>query len=336
MAELRWNPLINDWVMINSNRQIRPNMSKGYCPFCHGSERVPDNYDVLKYDNDFPALSQNPPEPDNIIVADSKIYSVKPMYGKCEVILFSPDHESSFCEFPISHTKKIVDLWTERFIEISKDSNIKYVFIFENRGELVGVTQLHPHGQIYGYSVIPKKIELEINCFREYYDSHNSCMFCGINSEEIKFNQRIVYENEDFIVYVPFFAEYVYQVYIASKAHKSSITQFNESEKNNFALTLKMVTGMYDSLFNKKFPYMMCMHNAPVNYKDLDKSDKFFHFHVEFYTPLRADNIQQFNASSETGVWAHCNPSAPEDKAEELRESLKRFNEKQEKITWQY
>jgi len=328
MSELRWNPLINDWVMINSSRQSRPVMPEGYCPFCPGSDKIKDSYDILKYDNDYPALSQNPPKPDNI-TGGGKIYKTKPMYGRCEVILFSPEHESSICEFSINHIKKIVDLWAERFTEIAEDKKIKYVFIFENRGELVGVTQPHPHGQIYGYSFMPKKIELEFKCFEKYYkNNNNSCMFCDINRDEIDFHDRIVYENDDFIAYVPFFAEYVYQVYIASKPHKSNITQFSDSEKINFALALKMITGMYDALFDKRFPYMMCMHNAPVNLKKPKSADKFFHFHIEFYTPLRSANIQQFNASSETGVWAHCNPSAPEEKAGELREALKRFQDK--------
>jgi len=326
MAELRWNPLKNDWVMINSNRQSRPVMPVGYCPFCPGPDKnkLPLDYDVLKYDNDFPALSQNPPEP-NKMTGDSKIYLTKPMYGKCEIILFSPEHDSSLCDFSVEHIQKIVNLWIERFTEISKDENIKYIFIFENRGELVGVTQPHPHGQIYGYSVIPKKIELKIDCFKSHYEKNKSCMFCDINIDEIEFKQRIVYENEDFIAYIPFFAEYVYQVFIISKTHKSNITQFKEQEKKNFALALKMITGMYDNLFDKKFPYMMCMHNNPVNFENVDK---YFHFHVEFYTPLRSANVQQFNASSETGVWAHCNPSSPEEKAEELRNALNKFQNK--------
>ena len=327
MSELRFNPLINDWVMINSNRQARPNMPKGYCPFCPGSGKVPDSYDVLKYDNDFPALSQNPPPIDETM-GGSRLYKAEPMYGKCEVILFSPEHESSICEFTTEHIRKIVDLWIERFTDIALDKKIKYIFIFENRGELVGVTQPHPHGQIYGYSVIPKKIELEVDAFKTHFEKTGNCMFCQINKDEKDFGGRIVYENEDFIVYVPYFAEYVYQVYIASKAHKSNIAQFGGSQKNNLALTLKMVTGMYDTLFDKKFPYMMCMHNAPVNSGDINKTEEFFHFHIEFYPPLRADGVQQFNASSETGVWAHCNPSAPEEKAGELREALKRFQEK--------
>ena len=326
MAELRWNPLIGDWVMINSKRQARPVMPKGYCPFCPGSGKVPENYDVLKYDNDFPALSPNPPEPDRQIMGNSKIYKTDLMYGKCEVILFSPEHESSMCDFSADHIRKIVDLWADRFIEIAKDEKIKYIFVFENRGELVGVTQPHPHGQIYGYSFMPKKIELELDCFSRHYEKNHTCMFCDINKDEKEFGQRIVYENEDFIAYVPFFAEYVYQIYIASKTHKFNITEFDGREKDNLALTLKIITGMYDALFEKKFPYMMCMHNAPVN--DHKDTDKYFHFHIEFYTPLRSENVQQFNASSETGVWAHCNPSSPEEKAAELRDALERYKKR--------
>lgn len=159
MAELRYHPLIKDWVMIASNRQGRPQMPKDYCPFCPGSGKVPDHYDVLKYDNDFPALSQNPPKPDDVA---NEFFKTREAYGKCEVILYSPNHTVTLPELPTEHIVKLVDLWCERFREISADERIKYVFIFENRGEAVGVTMPHPHGQIYGYSVVPKKLQLEL------------------------------------------------------------------------------------------------------------------------------------------------------------------------------
>ena len=155
MAELRWHPLIQDWVMINSNRQNRPQMPKDWCPFCPGSGKVPDDYEVLKYDNDFPALSQNPPQPDNVA---NDFFKVRPSYGKCEVILYSPRHHTTLKELSDEHMRKLVDLWAERYADISKDENIKYVFIFENRGSMVGTSMPHPHGQIYGYSIIPKKL----------------------------------------------------------------------------------------------------------------------------------------------------------------------------------
>ncbi len=324
MAELRWNPMIKDWVMIASNRQNRPQMPKDWCPFCPGSGKVPDDYDVFAYDNDFPALTQNPPEPDDVA---TDFYKVKPSHGKCEVILFSPDHHGTLKELSDEHMKKLVDLWCARFKAMSEDKKIKYVFIFENRGDVVGVTMPHPHGQMYGYSVIPKKIELELDAAKEHYEENGECIFCRMNKEEYGAGLRIIHENDDFVAYIPFFADYAYGVYIVSKAHKATIADFNESEKENLGKILRDITGMYDNLFDFNFPYMMCMHNAPVNNDDEKYSalENFYHFHIEMYPPLRAADKQQFQASSETGVWAHCNPTAPEEKAQEMREALKRY-----------
>ena len=324
MAELRWNPMIKDWVMIASNRQNRPQMPKDWCPFCPGSGKVPDHYDVMAYNNDFPALSQNPPEPDDVA---TDFYKVKPSHGKCEVILFSPDHHGTLKELSDGHMKKLVDLWCERFTAMSEDKKIKYVYIFENRGDVVGVTMPHPHGQMYGYSVLPKKIELELDAAKEHYDENGECIFCRMNKEEYNAGLRIIHENDDFVAYIPFFADYAYGVYIVSKTHKSTIVDFNESEKENLGKMLRDVTGMYDNLFDFNFPYMMCMHNAPVNNEDekYNGYENFYHFHIEMYPPLRAADKQQFQASSETGVWAHCNPTAPEEKAAEMREALKRY-----------
>jgi len=320
MAELRWHPFTKDWVMIASNRQNRPQMPKDWCPFCPGSGKVPDDYEVYKYDNDFPALSQSPSEPDDVA---NDFFKVKPSYGKCEVILYSPGHTTTLPELSVDHITKLVDLWCERFDAIREDENIKYVFIFENRGNVVGVTMPHPHGQIYGYSFIPKKIELELDSAKEYHEEKGNCIFCDMLKEEKKFEKRIIFSNEHFTVFLPFFTEYPYGVYIFSNEHKNNISQFTPEERRSLASILRETVGMLDSLFDYNFPYMMCMHNAPVNTEE-DVSD-YYHFHIEFFPPMRSADKQKFNASSETGVWAHCNPTRPEDTAEELREAHKRF-----------
>ena len=318
MAELRWNPLTKDWVMIASHRQNRPQMPKDWCPFCPGSGKVPDKFTVLKYDNDFPALSQTPPSPDDVA---TDLYKVKPSYGKCEVILYSPEHTTTLPELPTGHIRELVDLWEERFLEISKDENIKYVFIFENRGAAVGVTMPHPHGQIYGYSVIPKKIELEIDSFKEHKEETGNCLMCDMLKDEAADGRRIIFENDDFVVFLPFFSEYPYGIYIAAKRHIQNLTDMTDKEKDSLAQTLKEAAGTLDSLFDYAFPYMMCMYQNPVNSGNTD----FHHFHIAFYPPMRSADKIKFNASSETGAWAHCNPTAPEEKAEELREAHKKF-----------
>lgn len=322
MAELRWHPLIKDWIMIASHRQNRPQMPKDWCPFCPGSGKVPDNYDVYKYDNDFPALSQNPPEPDDVA---TDLYKTDECYGKCEVVLYSPEHTVTLPELPVEHIRKLVDLWTERFEELRRDEKIKYIFIFENRGDVVGVTMPHPHGQIYGYPFIPKKLHLELDACREHYDEKKSCLICDMLKDETEDGRRIIFENDDFIVFLPFFCEYPYGIYIASKRHMQNLTQFSEREKNNLAKAIREAAGTLDSLFDMPFPYMMCMHQDPVNSGDVSE---YYHFHIEFFPPMRSKEKQKFNASSETGAWAHCNPTAPEEKAEELRQSYRKFIEK--------
>ncbi|MFA9380504.1 MAG: galactose-1-phosphate uridylyltransferase [Acetanaerobacterium sp.] len=319
MAELRWHPLTHDWVMIASHRQARPQMPGNWCPFCPGSGKVPDEFDVYKYDNDFPALSPTPPEPDDVA---TEFFQAAPSYGKCEVILYSSGHTTTVPELSDAHVRKLVELWCERFRAISADEKIKYCFIFENRGDVVGVTMPHPHGQIYGYPFIPKKIELETGSASAHYDQTGRCLFCDLHNNELKEEKRIIFENEHFTVFLPFFTEYPYGVYIISKKHKQYITEFDEAERTALARTFKQTVGMLDALFGYPFPYMMCMHNAPVNSGDYTRD---YHFHIEFFPPMRSADKQKFNASSETGVWAHCNPTCPEDTAGELREAYKRY-----------
>lgn len=324
MAELRYHPFIKDWVMIASHRQARPQMPKDWCPFCAGSGRVPDDYDVLKYDNDFPALSPEPSEPDDVA---TDFFRTRPAYGKCEVILYSPDHNATLPQLSLPHVYKLVKLWQQRFEALREDPEVKYVYIFENRGKEVGVTMPHPHGQIYAYPFLPKKLALETQAAKEHLTEKGGCLFCRWRDEELADNRRVIFENDHFAVILPFFTEYPYGVYIISKAHKPFITDFGQAESLSLAEAVRDTVGMLDSLFGKPFPYMMCMHNAPVNSED---PSAYYHFHIEFFPPLRSAEQIKYNASSETGAWAHCNPTAPEEKAEELREAYRRFKTEDE------
>ena len=323
MAELRYNPLLNDWVMIASHRQNRPQMPKDWCPFCPGSGKVPEEYTVLKYDNDFPALSQTPPAVDDVA---TEFFKVRPSYGKCEVVLYSPEHTTTLPKLSVDHIEKLVSLWQERFEELSKDENVNYIFMFENKGEPVGVTMPHPHGQIYAYSVVPKRIEEEISNGEKHYSETGQCLICDIMNNEIKESKRVIIENEDFVTILPFFSDYPYGVYIFAKDHVQNVCEFTQRQKTNFAKILKETTGTLDCLFDTSFPYMMCLYQNPVNGED---KSKYTHFHVKFFPPMRSGDKIKFNASSETGAWACCNPTAPEEKAEELRVAYKKFLDKQ-------
>lgn len=318
MAELRWHPLLNDWVMIASHRQARPQMPKDWCPFCPGSGKVPDEFEVFEYDNDFPALSYTPPAPDDVA---TNFFQVAPAYGKCEVILYSSGHTVTVPELSDVHMEKLVNLWCERFSVLSSNPKIKYVFIFENRGDVVGVTMPHPHGQIYAYPFLPRKLALEHENSKQYMIENLKCLFCDMLENEIKEDKRIIFRNEHFTVFLPFYTEYPYGVYIMSNEHKQYITEFTQEQRKTLAVTIRDTAGTLDHLFDYPFPYMMCMHNAPVNSGAVEN----FHFHIEFFPPMRSADKQKFNASSETGAWAHCNPTCPEDAAEELRQAYKKY-----------
>ncbi len=318
-VELRYNPLLDDWTMVASNRRHRPNLPKTDCPFCPGSGKVPDSYDVYAYDNDFPALMPDPPEPDPV---GSSLYQTREAVGKCEVILYSPSHTATLPELSVDHIEKLVDLWTERYIELGRDPRHQYVLIFENRGEECGVTMHHPHGQIYAYSHMPLKIRTELDNCRKHYERQGSCLICDMNREERAFRRRVIAENDHFIAYIPFFTDYPYGVFIVSNSHKTALSDFDRAEKRSLADLLRKVTGAMDNLFNRLFPYMMVLHQRPVNGEHVED---FYHFHIEFYPPLRESDKIKYYASSEMGAWATCNPRSVEECAEELREAYHAF-----------
>jgi UDPglucose--hexose-1-phosphate uridylyltransferase len=291
-------------------------MPEDWCPFCKGSGMVPDDgFAVLRYPNDFPALSVNPPQPDNVA---TELFKVAPPYGRCEVLLYSDEHEKRLWQLSNDHLLKLAEMWRETYQDFASDAAIKYTFIFENRGEAVGVTMPHPHGQVYGYPFVPDKIKREHENVVKYHHEEGTCLFCDMLKAELADGRRIIFENEHFAVYLPFFAPTAYGVYVAPKYHVTSIAGLTDAALGSLVDTISRCTRMYDNLFDdeKIFPYMMGLYNPP---KDADESS--WHFHVKFFSVLRSKTKQQFAASSETCVGAYCNPTSPEEKADELRKA---------------
>ncbi|MDR1438669.1 MAG: galactose-1-phosphate uridylyltransferase [Clostridiales bacterium] len=347
MAELRFNPISREWVMVASHRQARPQMPKDWCPFCPGSGRVPDGgFDVLRYPNDFPALSQAPPAPDDVA---GPLFQVKPAYGRCDVLLYSDRHTATLAAMPDAHARKIARMWRECYVDFAADPKIEYVFLFENRGEPVGVTMPHPHGQAYGYSYIPAKIQAELDGAAAYAaERGGACIYCDLLAEERRDGRRVVFENAFFTAYVPFFSPITYGIHVTARRHVRHIAEMSGEELDALGETVRDCAGMYDALFDAAFPYMMCMYNAPTPGAGGQQGVQqgaggqqggqpsaggqqggggccASHFHIKFYPPMRAADKQQFFASSETGAGAWCNPSCPEEKAGELRAAHARF-----------
>lgn len=211
-----------------------------------------------------------------------------------------------------------MQVWTDRFIELSKLEFVKYVFIFENKGEAIGVTLLHPHGQIYAYPFVPPRIERELEESEKHYVEIKRCLLCDILAEEKNDGRRIVAENKSFAAYIPFFARYPFELHIISKRHLLDLTEFSKMEQIDLAEILKQVLASFDKLFDISFPYMMVLHQKPADGENYD----FYHFHIEFYPPLRTATKLKYLAGSETGAGMFINDTLAEEKAAELRKLI--------------
>lgn len=242
--------------------------------------------------------------------------------GKCEVILYSPEHDKQLYQLSDAHVLKIVELWSERFKELSKDKRVKYIYEFENRGEEVGVTIPHPHGQLYAYSFIPAKIREELNNSKKYFQQNKRNLFADLNAAEKKYKKRIVFENKSFIAYIPYFTDYPFGVFVVNKKLKGNITQFSLVEKKDLAEMLKKLTKGFDKIYDREFPYIMALHQTPVNEKKYSDAEKYFAFHIEFYPPLRAKDKIKWYAGSEMGAGAAANPLDVDECAEILRSKM--------------
>ena len=322
MAELRWNPLLASYTMVAANRQGRPHLPKDYCPFCPGSGKVPDHYEVLLYPNDFPALTTDAETPSEMV---DGVYHNAAAHGKCDVVLYSDDHVKGLAQLPTAITLKLLKLWRDRYVELAKDPKIKYIFPFESRGEEVGVTIHHPHGQIYSYSWVPQKLVLQLDNCKAYYQQYGVPLFTAMNREELKDGRRVICQNDSFVAYLPYFTDYPYGVFIVTKKQRPSLASMSESELNELAEILRKIIGAFDNLFDRPFPYMMCVQQCPVNAPEYEGAEEYFHFHIEFYTPLRSKDKIKWLASSETGAGAAANTMLVEDTAVELRDALERF-----------
>jgi len=314
MMELRYNPLTDEWIIVSAETQKRPDQpSKNQCPICPGGVEFPDPvYDLVAFENRFPSLKKEPPK------VDDKGYGPfrkKESYGVCEVVVYTSEHDSSFPKMPLLQIEKLVEMWVDRTFELSKNDFVKSVFIFENRGKEVGASLPHPHGQIYAFPFIPKRIETKLKAMQTWYIENKKCVICEVLGSEKK--ERIVAETTHFVALVPFYARFPYEVHVYPKRHISNLLEFHDEEKKDFARILKIVTMKYDKLFEQEFPYMMMFFQSPFNTEDF--SD-FFHFHVEFNPPKRDKDKLKWMASVETGTWTFINPVLPEEAAKMLRE----------------
>lgn len=323
MSELRFNPLLGEWTATAKVRQDRTFLPPAdYCPLCptvpggFPTEIPAPDYDIVAFENKFPSLKTYPEAP---AIAGDELYRVEPSYGVCEVVVYSPRHKGTLTTEPVEQIYKLILVWTDRFRELSEITFVKYVFIFENKGEAVGVTLHHPHGQIYAYPFIPPHIKVELDLSLEHFETSGRCLICDVIAAEKAFEGRVIAENESFIAVIPFFARYPYETHIYAKRHLQAFTDFAASEQFDLAEIMKQILTAFDALFQVSFPYIMSIHQRPSDGGDYSYS----HFHIEFYPPMRSREKLKYLAGSEAGAGMYINDTLPEEKAAELRSHVR-------------
>jgi UDPglucose--hexose-1-phosphate uridylyltransferase len=319
VSELRWHPFLAQWVITATHRQERTFLPPAdYCPLCptkpggFPTEVPGGTYDIVVFENKFPSLQKNPPRPS---VDGNALSPVLPAHGICEVVLYSPNHHESLAAMPLARIRNLVQVWKDRYLELGANELVKYVLVFENRGEEVGVTLHHPHGQIYGFPFVPPVLERELGVSQEHYRKSGRCLFCQSLEGELADGRRIVLEGDRFVAYIPFFARYPYETYLAPKEHLGSMAEWTAADADDLAVVLKGLLAKYDALFQRPFPYIMVVHQAPTDGGD----HRHYHLHFEFYPPLRSANRLKFLAGCESGAGSFINDTLAEESAADLR-----------------
>jgi len=312
MSELRWHPILSEWVAVAANRQDRPQMPKDYCPFDPGSGKVPEQYDVFLYPNDFAAFSA---EDDPFDASQSgDLFGTTGARGACDVVIYHPDHNMPPSQLSAEHWRKVIDLWTKRSEELWANPDIALVYIFENTGVAIGVTMPHPHGQIYSFPFIPPYVERELKAGSDYFAAGGECVYCNVLEGEKADGRRIVEENEHFTAFVPFAARFPSEMQIYARRHVTKLADLSDAEKTALAELMRVVRLKYDALYKMQLPLMMVVRQAPVR-----GEHPYFHFHIEFFPIQRSATKLKYLAGVETGAGTFLADTVPEMRAAELR-----------------
>ena len=328
--EQRWHPLRREWVVISSHRDRRPwqgetvsdTLAAGVaydpaCYLCPGNARVsgqqnPQYDGVFAFDNDHPCVG--PEAPDPLPLGDG-VYQNRRADGLSRVVCYSPRHDLSLAELSHAEIATLLTALQGEFRALSSRPEVRHVLMFENKGEVVGVSNPHPHCQIYATNFVFRTIELEAEASAAYWAERRRAMFGDIIAAEETDGRRVLASRGDAISFVPYFARYAYETFVAPRGTHANITGLSPTEIADLAAVLGETLVRMDNLWRMPFPYVMALHQAPVNGPPHDG----FHFHIEIHTPLRKPGLLKYLAGPEIGGGNFLNDTAPEDKAAELR-----------------
>jgi UDPglucose--hexose-1-phosphate uridylyltransferase len=313
---LRWHPLRGEWIAYASHRQNRTFLPpKEYSPLAttrspeFPTEMPAGDYDVAVFDNLFPSLSEEAVEAPKLTIP------TQPGVGSCEVIVFTQNPDTSLGMMSVDEIQLVLEVWADRTKEVGSRPIIQYVMPFENRGVEVGVTLHHPHGQIYSYPFIPPVPARMLEMQTAYFEKNQRALLEDFLREEEKDGKRLISQTESAVALIPSCARYPYETWIAPKRRVAWLHEMTSTEFKDLAQTLKTVLMKFDLLWNKPFPYLMVLYQAPTDGKAHLES----HAHIEIYPALRTKDRLKFLAGTEIGGGMFVNDTWPEEKAAELR-----------------
>jgi UDPglucose--hexose-1-phosphate uridylyltransferase len=327
----RFNPLTSEWVLVSPHRTQRPWQGRveklpvetqphydPTCYLCPGNSRAggavnPKYQNTYLFDNDYAALLPKVPE---TTARDGDLLIAETERGICRVGCFSPRHDLTVARMTVDELRLVIDMWAEQYRELGDVSWIKHVQIFENRGAMMGASNPHPHCQIWANEHLPNQATREQHAIDDYQKQHASCLLCDYLKIERDSGERIICENEEFVVVVPFWAVWPFETLLLSKQHLSSMLELNDRQRTLLGEIMKQITTRYDNLFEVSFPYSMGFHQSPTD----GASHSEWHLHAHYLPPLlRSATIQKFMVGYEL-LGTPQRDITPESAAERLRQ----------------
>lgn len=328
--EQRWHPLREEWVIVAAHRQNRPWSGEmvgpreaetpAYDPTCYlcpGNTRVsgaqnPAYEQTFVFDNDLPCVGADAP---GELPTPPGIYRNGPARGIARVVCYSPLHNVTLAELEAREIAVLLRVWQEQYRDLGGRPGINHCLFFENKGDVVGVSNPHPHCQIYATNFVFKTIENEVNVCGRHLRETGRVLFQEIIDAEEKDGRRILCGNDSAVAFIPYFARYAYETFVAPRETHASVADLSAREVEDLAEVLKSVLVRFDNLWQMSFPYVMALHQAPTDGGDHSG----FHFHIEFHPPLRKPNLLKYLAGPEIGGGSFLSDTSPEEKAAELR-----------------